>query len=86
MEIAGQRVHLTSKEYQLLQALALRKDGALSKEALLGQLYGGMDEPQPKIIDVFIFKLRKKLSDASQGKNYIETVWSQGYRLREPRP
>ena len=85
VEIAGQPVHLTTKEYQLLEALALRRDGALTKEALLAQLYGGMDEPQPKIIDVFISKLRKKLADASQGKNYIETVWGRGYRLREPK-
>ena len=85
VEIAGQRVHLTVKEYQLLELLALRKEGALTKEALMSQIYGGMDEPQPKIIDVFISKLRKKLAQASQGKNYIQTVWGRGYMLREPR-
>ena len=85
VEIAGQRVHLTVKEYQLLELLALRKEGALTKEVLMSQIYGGMDEPQPKIIDVFISKLRKKLAQASQGKNYIQTVWGRGYMLREPR-
>jgi two-component system cell cycle response regulator CtrA len=45
---------------------------------------GGMDEPELKIIDVFICKLRKKLANASNGKNYIETVWGRGYVLREP--
>jgi two-component system cell cycle response regulator CtrA len=50
----------------------------------LNQLYGGMDEPEMKIIDVFICKLRKKLADASMGKDYIETVWGRGYMLREP--
>ena len=50
----------------------------------LNHLYGGMDEPELKIIDVFICKLRKKLANASNGKNYIETVWGRGYVLREP--
>jgi two-component system cell cycle response regulator CtrA len=82
--IGGERVHLTGKEYQILQLLALRKGTALTKETFLNQLYGGMDEPELKIIDVFICKLRKKLANASGGKNYIETVWGRGYQLREP--
>jgi two-component system cell cycle response regulator CtrA len=43
-----------------------------------------MDEPEVKIIDVFICKLRKKLADAAGGDNYIETVWGRGYVLRDP--
>jgi two-component system, cell cycle response regulator CtrA len=78
------RVNLTGKEYQILELLALRKGTTLTKEMFLGQLYGGMDEPEIKIIDVFICKLRKKLSGASGGKDYIETVWGRGYLLREP--
>src|SRR5207253_10432978 len=74
-EIGGQRVYLTSKEYQILELLALRKGSTLTKEMFLNHLYGGMDEPEVKIIDVFICKLRKKLLVASGGKNYIETVW-----------
>jgi two-component system cell cycle response regulator CtrA len=66
-----------------LATLTLRKGITLSKEMFLNQLYGGMDEPEIKIIDVFICKLRKKLSDASGGKNYIETIWGRGYALRE---
>jgi len=77
-------VHLTGKEYQILEILALRKGTTLSKEMFLNHLYGGMDEPELKIIDVFIFKLRKKLADASGGRDYIETVWGRGYMLREP--
>jgi two-component system cell cycle response regulator CtrA len=50
----------------------------------LNHLYGGMDEPEIKIIDVFMCKLRRKLADASNGKDYIETVWGRGYVLREP--
>jgi len=83
-EIAGERVPLTGKEYQMLEYLSLRKGSTVTKEMFLGQLYGGMDEPEIKIIDVFICKLRKKLADASNGKDYIETVWGRGYILREP--
>jgi two-component system, cell cycle response regulator CtrA len=77
-------VHLTGKEYQILEILALRKGTTLSKEMFLNHLYGGMDEPELKIIDVFICKLRKKLANASGGRDYIETVWGRGYMLREP--
>ena len=85
VEVSGARVHLTSKEYQMLEFLSLRKGATISKEMFLTQLYDGMDEPEIKIIDVFICKLRKKLSTASNGKDYIETVWGRGYVLREPR-
>jgi two-component system cell cycle response regulator CtrA len=84
VEVNGVRVHLTGKEYQILELLALRKGTTLTKEVFLNHLYGGMDEPELKIIDVFICKLRKKLANASNGKNYIETVWGRGYVLREP--
>src|ERR1700692_1807427 len=84
VEVNGIRVHLTGKEYQMLELLSLRKGTTLTKEMFLNHLYGGMDEPELKIIDVFICKLRKKLANASSGKNYIETVWGRGYVLREP--
>lgn len=77
-------VHLTGKEYQMLELLSLRKGTTLTKEMFLNHLYGGMDEPELKIIDVFICKLRKKLSAATGGDNYIETVWGRGYVLRDP--
>ena len=86
VEVDGQRVHLTGKEYQMLELLSLRKGTTLTKEMFLNHLYGGMDEPELKIIDVFICKLRKKLATASNGRNYIETVWGRGYVLREPSP
>ena len=78
------RVNLTGKEYQMLELLSLRRGATITKEMFLGQLYGGMDEPAIKIIDVFMCKIRKKLANASNGKDYIETVWGRGYRLREP--
>jgi two-component system, cell cycle response regulator CtrA len=84
IEVTGARVHLTGKEYRMLELLSLRKGTFLTKEVLLNHLYGGMDEPEPKIIDVFICKLRKKLATASSGRNYIETAWGGGYVLREP--
>lgn len=79
VEVGGQRVHLTGKEYQMLELLSLRKGTTLTKEMFLNHLYGGMDEPELKIIDVFICKLRKKLANASEGRNFIETVWGRGY-------
>ena len=83
VEVGGQRVHLTGKEYQMLELLSLRKGTTLTKEMFLNHLYGGMDEPELKIIDVFICKLRKKLAAAAGGQNFIETVWGRGYVLRE---
>ena len=84
VEVEGTAVHLTGKEYQMLELLSLRKGTTLTKEMFLNHLYGGMDEPELKIIDVFICKLRKKLAEATGGQNYIETVWGRGYVLREP--
>ena len=84
VEVDGKTVHLTGKEYQMLELLSLRKGTTLTKEMFLNHLYGGMDEPELKIIDVFICKLRKKLSVATEGDNYIETVWGRGYVLRDP--
>lgn len=84
VEVDSRRLHLTGKEYAMLELLALRKGSTLTKEMFLNHLYGGMDEPELKIIDVFICKLRKKLAAATGGDNYIETVWGRGYVLRDP--
>ncbi len=83
VSVAGKPVHLTGKEYGILELLALRKGTTLTKEMFLNHLYGGMDEPELKIIDVFVCKLRKKLATASGGNNFIETVWGRGYVLRD---
>jgi two-component system cell cycle response regulator CtrA len=91
VEVDGDRVHLTGKEYQMFELLSLRKGVTLTKEMFLNHLYGGMDEPELKIIDVFICKLRKKLAKATAtndnpgGEHYIETVWGRGYVLRDPK-
>jgi len=86
VDVSGNTVHLTGKEYQMLELLSLRKGTTLTKEMFLNHLYGGMDEPELKIIDVFICKLRKKLAEATSGENYIETVCGRGYVLRDPEP
>ncbi|MBP7339453.1 response regulator transcription factor CtrA [Niveispirillum sp.] len=82
--VEGAPLHLTGKEYGILELLSLRKGTTLTKEMFLNHLYGGMDEPELKIIDVFVCKLRKKLTTATEGDNYIETVWGRGYVLRDP--
>jgi two-component system, cell cycle response regulator CtrA len=82
-EVAGVRVHLTPSEYKVLELLSLRKNSVLTKEMCLNHLYNGLREPEVKIIDVFICKLRKKLAQASDGDNPIETVWGGGYMLRD---
>jgi two-component system cell cycle response regulator CtrA len=84
VEINQVPVHLTGREYQMLELLSLRKGMTITKEMFFNQLYNGKDEPEIKIIDVFICKLRKKLAAVSNGKDYIETVWGRGYLLHEP--
>ena len=84
LAVGGSRVSLTGKEYQILELLSLRKGATLTKEMFLNHLYGGMDEPEMKIIDVFICKLRKKISVACHGEHYIQTVWGRGYTLVDP--
>jgi two-component system cell cycle response regulator CtrA len=88
VEIEGVHVHLTGKEFKLLEILCRRKGTIVTKEIVLNQLYGGLDEPEAKIIDVFLFKVRKKLANASGGIDYIKTIWGRGYTVCElsPRP
>ncbi|MDR2412269.1 MAG: response regulator transcription factor [Holosporales bacterium] len=78
-------LHVTGKEYSILELLCLRKGVTLTKEVFLNHLYGGLDEPDPKIIDVFICKLRRKIMMVTNGENYIETIWGRGYVLRDPK-
>ena len=83
VEIAGKKISLTNKEYSLLELLSIRRGNTITKEVILNHLYNGMDEPEGKIVDVFVCKLRKKLGKAS-GEEYIDTVWGRGYSLKEP--
>ncbi|MTI08573.1 response regulator transcription factor CtrA [Curvivirga aplysinae] len=84
VSVSGKNVHLTGKEYAILELLALRLGSTLTKEVFLNHLYGGLDEPEAKIIDVFVCKLRKKIANVADGANYIETIWGRGYVLRDP--
>lgn len=77
--VYGKPVHLTGKEYGMLELLSLRKGSAITKESFMSHLYGGRDEPEMKIINVFICKLRRKV-----GFDVIKTVWGRGYVLRDP--
>ena len=86
VDVAGKPVRLTGKEYEIVAFLASRRGFTLSKEMILNHLYGGMDEPELKIVDVFICKVRRKIADASGGANYIETVWGRGYMLNNAEP
>lgn len=78
----GIRVHFTVKEFAILQLLVLRRNMILTKETILSQVYGGMDEPEIKIIDVFICKIRGKLSKAGL-PIVISTVWGRGYSVKD---
>jgi two-component system cell cycle response regulator CtrA len=82
--VDGNPVNLTSREYEILELLSLRKGTILTKEMFLNHLYGDRDEPELKIIDIFVCKLRKKLAQATGGSHCIETVWGRGYVLRDP--
>ncbi len=84
VDVGGTPLHLTGKEYGIIELLSLRKGSTLTKEMFLNHLYGGMDEPEVKIIDVFICKLRKKIEKINDGESHIETVWGRGYVMREP--
>jgi two-component system, cell cycle response regulator CtrA len=86
VSVDDQPVHLTGKEYGILELLSVHKGTTMTKEMFLNHLYGGMDEPELKIIDVFVCKLRKKLAQATGGNHYIETVWGRGHMLRDPEP
>lgn len=79
MEVDGQTVHLTGKEYQMLELFSLRQGTTLTKEMFLNHLYGAMDEPELKIIDVFLCKLSKKLNEATGDETHIQNVWGRGF-------
>jgi two-component system cell cycle response regulator CtrA len=83
-EVDGAPLALTGREYSVLELLALRKGATVNKEQFLTHLYGGVDEPDLKIIDVFVCKLRRKIAKATGGDHYIATEWGRGYILREP--
>ncbi len=81
--INGKVLNLTGKEYALFELLALRKGTTINKEQFLNHLYGGMDEPEMKIIDVFLCKIRRKIEKLAPEEEYIQTVWGRGYILKD---
>lgn len=84
VEADGTEISLTGTEYRLLELFCLRRGITLEKDRILDHLYGGLDEPAQRIVDVFVCKLRRKLAEATQGDNYITTVWGRGYTFGLP--
>ena len=80
--VNGETVHVTEKEYRILEMLFQRSGSVIAKESFLSQIYGGNDQPNAKIIDVFICKLRRKLAQAG-AEDVITTVWGDGYIVRD---
>lgn len=85
VRVQGQAMHLSRREFAVLELLFLKQGTILNKAAFLNHLYCGMEEPEMKTIDVIICRLRKKLATAGV-PTLIDTVWGCGYILREPDP
>jgi two-component system cell cycle response regulator CtrA len=84
--VNGSPISLTVKEYSVLELLARNLGTALDKEVLMNHLYNDVAKekiPGPRILDVFICKLRRKLMPGGEGDNYIHTVWGRGYTIPE---
>ena len=81
VSVGGTPLNLTRKEYEMLELLCLRQGNIVTKEHFLDHLYGGIDEPETKIIDVFICKLRKKMAHSKTADSLIKTEWGRGYRI-----
>jgi two-component system cell cycle response regulator CtrA len=86
VSVDGDPVKLTQREYEILELLYSRRGTIVTKEMFLNRIYAGGHEPEQKIIDIFVCKLRQKLTQATGGSHYIETVWGRGYVLRDPAP
>ena len=82
---SGQLIHLTPTEYRMFEVLALRKGQTVRRTTMFETLYDGQDDPEEKVIDVFMCKIRKKIAAATYGETYISTAWGDGYKLHEPR-
>lgn len=83
VRIHGRQLHISRREFAVLELLFLKQGVILNKAAFLNHLYCGMDEPEMKTIDVIICRLRKKLASAGV-PTLIDTVWGCGYILRDP--
>ncbi|HWI77020.1 MAG TPA: winged helix-turn-helix domain-containing protein [Sphingomicrobium sp.] len=87
IRIDGHPIGITEMEYRVLELLAFARNNVVTRAMLLKHLYRRADDqPQPKIIDVFISKLRKKLRSASGGAEFIETIPQRGWILRDIGP
>jgi len=78
----GRDLHLSPTEYRVMELMILRKNTLVTKSAVMDMLYGDIDEPEIKSIDVLMHRLRKRLAAAGVGA-LITTVWGSGYIVRE---
>jgi two-component system cell cycle response regulator CtrA len=82
--VGKDEIHLTKKEYQLLEVLVLRRGALCTKTFIMDHLYDGLQEPALKIVDVFVCKIRKKLA-AAGGDYILQTKWGDGYMVERER-
>ena len=83
VRLAGRPVHLSVKEFALLQALADEPTRVRSKNELLRDVWGYLSIGQTRTVDAHACRLRKKLADAGSGRQWVVNVRGVGYRLTE---
>ncbi len=81
LHFAGESVHLTRLEYELIEMLILAGGRLLDRDTILSKLYGWHEEPASKIIDVYICRLRAKLAKLGAPEKLIATSFARGYRI-----
>lgn len=79
--VAGQRVTLSLREFQMLLCLALRADRVVTREEIYDRVWGGTMARRDRSVDVFVRKVRRKLADVDPESIYIHTHFGIGYRF-----
>ncbi|HIK11863.1 MAG TPA: response regulator transcription factor [Oscillatoriaceae cyanobacterium M33_DOE_052] len=83
VEYNGNLIHLTPKEYSLLELFLRRGSRILTRSQILDNLWSFEDPPGEETIKVHLRSLRLKLKTAGARDNFIETVYGLGYRLNQ---
>lgn len=76
-------LNLTKNEFELLKALMEHPNQVLTKSNLFDLVWGNEESADDNTLNVHISKIRNKLSECNPNIEYIETVWSVGYRLKK---
>ena len=79
--VAGTRVGLTVREFQLLAVLADREDRVVRRPEIYRQVWGGEMKHRDRAVDVFVRKVRTKLATVAPEWAYIHTHFGIGYRF-----